>query len=226
MSKYKYTDKELSMKAALEDIHNISIGYDGYGTVKSLKKLIDELKDITKQGLLGHYHENRDSKPSLSPAKDVRGKVAPEDSSQWKCNWINCLHGCGLSGNGRCSADGEWNNMSCGKFTKIPKHLYDKPSPEPSMPLIEVNNPYGGAGNLYITKLIKERITQQRDADMAWYLEKVQQMRKAFAAWLKEECNQHKQYSGTSPEPCSYYLQRINCPECQTHLRAMAGGER
>jgi len=66
----------------------------------------------------------------------VRGKAAPEDSRKWKCNWINCLHGCGLAGNGRCSADGEWDNMSCGKFTKIPKHLYDKPQPEP-MPLIK-----------------------------------------------------------------------------------------
>ena len=59
MSKYKYTDEELSMKAALEDIHNISIGYDGYGTVNSLKKLIDELRDIAKQGLKGKYHIDR-----------------------------------------------------------------------------------------------------------------------------------------------------------------------
>ena len=64
----------------------------------------------------------------------VKGKVAPENSLDWKCDWMDCLHGCGLAGNGRCSADGEWNNMSCGKFTKIPKHLYDKPQPEP-MPL-------------------------------------------------------------------------------------------
>jgi hypothetical protein len=57
-------------------------------------------------------------KPSLSPAKDVRGKVAPEDSSLWKCNWLNCLHGCGLAGNGSCSADGEWNNPKCPQFRR------------------------------------------------------------------------------------------------------------
>ncbi len=47
--------KEVSMRQALEDIYNISIGYDGFGTVKSLKKLIDELKDIAGKGLNGSY---------------------------------------------------------------------------------------------------------------------------------------------------------------------------
>lgn len=46
---------QISMKQALEDIYNISIGYDGFGTVKSLKKLIDELKDIAGKGLNGSY---------------------------------------------------------------------------------------------------------------------------------------------------------------------------
>lgn len=55
--------------------------------------------------------------------RKVKGKVAPEDSSLWKCNWLNCLHGCGLAGNGSCSAGGEWNNPKCPQFTKIPKHL-------------------------------------------------------------------------------------------------------
>jgi len=79
-----------------------------------------------------------------------------------------------------------------------------KPSPEPSMPL-------------YVWK--------DGDFELISLEAHDQQVRKAFVAWLKEECNQHKQYSGTSPEPCSYYLQRINCPECQAHLRAMAGGD-
>lgn len=43
-------------------------------------------------------------------------KVAPEDSSKWKCNWIACVGGCGLSGNGRCSENGEWDNPNCPKF--------------------------------------------------------------------------------------------------------------
>jgi hypothetical protein len=45
-------------------------------------------------------------------------KIAPEDSSQWKCNWINCTHGLGLAGNGTCSARGEWFNSKCTKFEK------------------------------------------------------------------------------------------------------------
>jgi len=99
-----------------------------------------------------------------------------------------------------------------------------EPSPEPSMPLINL-------------KLQFQKVLQDANAVQISTLDALeetvsallpahdQQVRKAFAAWLKEECNQHKQYSGTSPEPCSYYLQRINCPECQTHLRAMAGKE-
>lgn len=46
----------LSMKQALEDIHDISIGYDGFGTVKSLKLLVDELRELASKGLGGQYH--------------------------------------------------------------------------------------------------------------------------------------------------------------------------
>ena len=214
-------DKLSSMKAALEDIHNISIGYDGYGTVKSLKKLIDELKDITKQGLLGHYHENRDSKPSLSPAKDVRGKVAPEDSSQWKCNWINCLHGCGLSGNGRCSADGEWNNMSCGKFTKIPKHLYDKPSPEPSMPLRrQFEDALHSYGCCPYDDLLNrlEAIVEAHD----------QQVRKAFAEECIKTMKDATDTFSSEHQPELWSGFDVGASEqmevCIAHLRAMAEG--
>ena len=52
-------------------------------------------------------------------SKEVKGKVAPEDSSLWKCNWLECIGGCGLSGNGRCSEDGEWDNPKCPKFNKL-----------------------------------------------------------------------------------------------------------
>lgn len=51
-----------------------------------------------------------------APTEDVRGKVAPEDSTFWKCNWIHCVNGCGLSGHGVCSARGEWNNPNCPQF--------------------------------------------------------------------------------------------------------------
>jgi hypothetical protein len=43
-------------------------------------------------------------------------KVAPEDSSKWKCNWIKCAHGMGLAGNGCCSARGDWNKKYCKSF--------------------------------------------------------------------------------------------------------------
>ncbi len=38
-------------KQALQDIHDIAIDYDGYGTIESLKELIDELKSVARQGL-------------------------------------------------------------------------------------------------------------------------------------------------------------------------------
>ena len=60
----------------------------------------------------------------------VKGKVAPEDSRKWKCNWIECLDGCGLAGNGRCSADGEWDNVKCPQFNKVPNHMKGKPMSE------------------------------------------------------------------------------------------------
>ncbi len=47
------------------------------------------------------------------------GKVkgyAPEDSSKWKCNWLECANGLGLAGAGRCSADGYWGYKNCPKF--------------------------------------------------------------------------------------------------------------
>ena len=66
----------------------------------------------------------------VSPPEPVKlYKCAPEDSSLWKCNWIECLGGCGLAGNGMCSDRGEWDNPNCPKFNKVPAHMYDKPEP-------------------------------------------------------------------------------------------------
>ena len=60
--------------------------------------------------------------------KETCGKIAPEDSRFWKCNWIECLGGAGLSGNGMCGDRGEWDNPHCPKFNKVPKFMYDKPN--------------------------------------------------------------------------------------------------
>ena len=54
-------------------------------------------------------------------------RCAPEDSTKWKCNWISCIGGAGLSGHGWCSMRGEWDNPKCPKFEKVPAHMYDKP---------------------------------------------------------------------------------------------------
>ena len=59
----------------------------------------------------------------MGKRKDVRGKIATVDSQNWKCNWIECLDGCGLAGNGCCSAHGKWNNPNCPKFNKVPEHM-------------------------------------------------------------------------------------------------------
>ena len=48
-----------------------------------------------------------------------KSTIAPLDSSQWKCNWLKCAHGCGLAGHGICSARGEWWNKDCPKFETI-----------------------------------------------------------------------------------------------------------
>lgn len=42
---------------------------------------------------------------------------APYDSRYWKCNWITCVGGCGLSGSGGCSSNGYWWDKTC------PKHV-------------------------------------------------------------------------------------------------------
>lgn len=62
----------------------------------------------------------------MTMSRESRGKIAPEDSTLWKCNWLNCVHGCGLAGSGICSRDGEWDNPKCPQFCKIPAHMKDK----------------------------------------------------------------------------------------------------
>ena len=39
---------------------------------------------------------------------------APDDSTQWKCGWIDCFHGMGLAGSGHCP--GEWWNKDCPNY--------------------------------------------------------------------------------------------------------------
>jgi hypothetical protein len=56
-------------------------------------------------------------KECLSESISVsRSIAAPNDSSLWKCNWINCEGGCGLSGNGICSYRGNWWDDDCIQF--------------------------------------------------------------------------------------------------------------
>ena len=43
-------------------------------------------------------------------------KIAPEDSSYWKCKWLQCAGGMGLAGAGICSFRGDWSDPSCPKF--------------------------------------------------------------------------------------------------------------
>lgn len=38
-------------------------------------------------------------------------------------NWIECIGGCGLAGNGCCSERGEWNNPKCPKFYRVPDYM-------------------------------------------------------------------------------------------------------
>ena len=43
---------------------------------------------------------------------------APYDSRYWKCNWITCVGGCGLSGSGGCSSNGYWWDKTCPKYVE------------------------------------------------------------------------------------------------------------
>jgi hypothetical protein len=43
-------------------------------------------------------------------------KIAPEDSTLWKCNWLECAGGSGLAGGGMCSFRGDWSNPNCPYF--------------------------------------------------------------------------------------------------------------
>ena len=49
-------------------------------------------------------------------SQEVRGKIAPEDSSLWKCNWLDCESGGGLAGHGVCPSMGEWDNPECAYY--------------------------------------------------------------------------------------------------------------
>ena len=49
--------------------------------------------------------------------------MRPLNDDEWlsykeviKCNWLKCAGGGGLSGHGRCSFAGEWDNPGCPDF--------------------------------------------------------------------------------------------------------------
>jgi hypothetical protein len=99
------------------------------------------------------------------------------------------------------------------------KH-WQAPQPEP-MPLIE---------NIYQATLITgfaftEGCKQQRDADMAWHLEKVQQVRKDFAEEYIKTMRKVGHKNGAIPNTVPYAEGAEKQFEvCIAHLRAMAGG--
>ena len=59
-----------------------------------------------------------------------KGK-APLDSSKWKCNWINCIGGRGLSSSGFCSEGGDWGKKNCITFKAIPLPSPSESAPQP-----------------------------------------------------------------------------------------------
>jgi hypothetical protein len=46
-------------------------------------------------------------------------KSAPEDSRLWKCNWLGCINGVGLAGNGWCCSRGNWADKNCIYFESV-----------------------------------------------------------------------------------------------------------
>jgi len=42
--------------------------------------------------------------------------IAPLDSREWKCNWLECAGSMGLAGCGICTFRGDWADENCEKF--------------------------------------------------------------------------------------------------------------
>jgi len=46
----------------------------------------------------------------------IGNPIAPLDSCTWKCDWLHCLAGMGLAGNGCCFLFGMWWHSACPCF--------------------------------------------------------------------------------------------------------------
>ena len=49
--------------------------------------------------------------------------IAPEDSTHWKCPWIDCFAGMSLAGSGKCMAKGDWSDPDCPEYIKEDEFL-------------------------------------------------------------------------------------------------------
>lgn len=50
--------------------------------------------------------------------KNKLGYVPPDKTCLMKCNWLECVAGCGIAGSGVCFLKGEWWKKKCPKFKK------------------------------------------------------------------------------------------------------------
>ena len=48
----------------------------------------------------------------------IRGYVPPGKEYLMKCNWLDCIAGCGIAGHGGCFLKGQWWKKNCKQFKK------------------------------------------------------------------------------------------------------------
>jgi hypothetical protein len=50
--------------------------------------------------------------------KNKPGYVPPDKEHLMRCNWLECMAGCGIAGSGVCFLKGEWWKKKCSQFKK------------------------------------------------------------------------------------------------------------
>ena len=109
-----------------------------------------------------------------------KGK-APLDSSKWKCNWINCIGGRGLSSSGFCSEGGDWGKKNCITFKAIPSPSPSEPAPQPETQPLEDDTL---AAYAFVEQMIRRRVDKWDSNAPMWY---GWALREAFKAGIEQQ---------------------------------------
>ena len=95
--------KEREYEEALDTIDLLMGAEDGTSEMDELKRLVAKVEAYEDVNF-----------PIREPETAYR--IAPLDSREWKCNWLECAGGLGLAGCGICTFRGDWADENCEKF--------------------------------------------------------------------------------------------------------------